>query len=100
MVQGLCGRNAECATLERLLEEVRAGKGRALVLRGEAGVGKTALLDYVGDRASDSRLVRAVGVESEMELAFAGLHQLCAPVLSNLGRLPRRQRDALSTAFG
>jgi DNA-binding CsgD family transcriptional regulator len=82
------------------LDEVRAGHSRVLVVRGEAGVGKTALLDYLQERASGCRVVRAAGVESEMEIAFAGLHQLCAPMLGSLARLPGPQRDALSTAFG
>ena len=76
---------------------VRAG---SLVLRGEAGVGKTALLEYLLERASGCRIARAAGVESEMELAFAGLHQLCAPMLDRLERLPGPQGDALGTAFG
>lgn len=97
---GLRGRRAEQAALDRLLDEVRAGQSRALVLRGEAGVGKTALVDYLQERASGCRVVRAAGVESEMEIAFAGLHQLCAPMLGSLARLPGPQRDALSTAFG
>jgi hypothetical protein len=70
------------------------------VVRGEAGVGKTALLQYAIDEASQLRVVRAVGIESEMELAFAGLQQLCAPMLDRLERLPGPQRDALATAFG
>jgi DNA-binding CsgD family transcriptional regulator len=82
------------------VDEVRAGQSRVLVLRGEAGVGKTALLDYLQERASGCRVVRAAGVESEMEIAFAGLHQLCAPMLASLARLPGPQREALSTAFG
>src|SRR6202023_4211518 len=73
---------------------------RALVLRGEAGVGKSALLEYLGQHASGCGLARAVGVESEMELAYAGLQQLCAPCLDRLERLPGPQRDALGTAFG
>jgi DNA-binding CsgD family transcriptional regulator/tetratricopeptide (TPR) repeat protein len=100
MAQRLRGRDAETAALDRLLDDVRAGDSRALVLRGEPGVGKTALLDYVQDRAPECRVLRAAGVESEMELAFAGLHQLCGPVLGSLARLPDPQRDALSTAFG
>jgi predicted ATPase len=96
----LRGRDAECATLDRLVEEVRSGKSRALVLRGEPGVGKTALLDYAIGSAPDLRVLRAVGVESEMELAFASLQQLCAPMLDRLGRLPGPQQDALSVAFG
>jgi len=71
-----------------------------LVVRGEAGIGKTALLEYAIESASDLRIVRAVGVESEMELAFAGLHQLCAPMLDRFERLPGPQRDALATTFG
>ena len=86
--------------LDRLIEAVRAGESRALVVRGEPGVGKTALLDYVAEQASGCRVARAAGVQSEMELAFAGLHQLCAPMLDRLERLPAPQRDALRTAFG
>jgi len=70
------------------------------VLRGEAGVGKSALLTYVSDRARGSLLGAAVGVESEMELAYSSLHQLCAPILDYLDRLPRPQRAALETVFG
>jgi DNA-binding CsgD family transcriptional regulator len=79
---------------------VRAGEGRALVLRGEPGVGKTALLDYLAGRAAGCLVARAAGVQSEMELAFAGLHQLCAPMLDHAGSLPDPQREALRTAFG
>src|SRR3954454_6792858 len=96
----LRGRRSECETLDRLLGHVRAGKSRALVLRGEPGVGKTALLEYTIESAPDFRVARAVGVESEMELAFAALQQLCAPLLDRLERLPPPQRDALATAFG
>jgi DNA-binding CsgD family transcriptional regulator len=96
----LCGRRAECGVLDGLLEGVRGGRSAVLVVRGEAGVGKTALLDYAAKSAPDLRLVRAAGVESEMELAFAGLHQLCGPMLDGLGRLPGPQRDALRIAFG
>ena len=73
---------------------------RVLVLRGEPGVGKTALLDYLATTGSGCRVVRAAGMESEMELAFAGLQQLCAPMLDRLEHLPGPQRDALGTAFG
>jgi DNA-binding CsgD family transcriptional regulator len=97
---GLRGRRTELAALDRLLAEVRAGQSRMLVLRGEAGVGKTALLDYLQEQASGFHVARAVGVESEMELAFAGLHQLCTSMLGNLSGLPGPQRDALSTVFG
>jgi DNA-binding CsgD family transcriptional regulator len=97
---GLTGRRSECGVLDRLVDAVRAGKGRALVVCGEPGVGKTALLDYLAGRASGCRVVRVTGVQSEMELAFAGLHQLCAPMLDRVERLPGPQRDALRTAFG
>ncbi|HTT53676.1 MAG TPA: ATP-binding protein [Streptosporangiaceae bacterium] len=96
----LRGRRGECERLDRLLAGVRAGSSGVLVVRGEAGVGKSALLDYVVESAADLQVVRAAGVESEMELAFAALHQLCAPALDRLGRLPGPQRDALGTAFG
>jgi DNA-binding CsgD family transcriptional regulator len=96
----LRGRRPECAALERLLKAMHAGQSGVVVLHGEAGIGKTALLDYAADRAEGCRVVRAVGVESEMELPFAGLHQLCAPLLVGLERLPPPQRDALGTAFG
>jgi DNA-binding CsgD family transcriptional regulator len=86
--------------LDAFLDAVRAGEGRALVLRGEAGVGKTALLEYLAARASGCRVLRVAGVQSEMELAFAGLHQLVLPVLDGLEPVPEPQRDALWTAFG
>ena len=96
----LLGRRSECAALDELVASVRAGPSRALVLRGEAGVGKSALLAYLVERASGCGIARATGVESEMELAFAGLHQLCAPFVDRLERLPSPQCDALGTAFG
>ena len=96
----LKGRRRECEVLDRLIEAVRAGESRALVVRGEPGVGKTALLEYAVERASGCRVARAAGVQSEMELAFAGLHQLLAPMLDRVERLPTPQRDALRTAFG
>ncbi|MFJ5305229.1 ATP-binding protein [Streptomyces sp. NPDC088350] len=96
----LTGRHAECGGLDRLIGDVRSGGSRALVLHGEPGIGKTALLEYLTVRALGCRVVRAAGVQSEMELAFAGLHQLCAPLLDRLGHLPVPQRDALRTAFG
>ncbi|HTQ93267.1 MAG TPA: AAA family ATPase, partial [Streptosporangiaceae bacterium] len=95
----LSGRGGECATLDGLLEGVRGGRSAALVVRGEAGAGKTALLRYAIDSAVGLRVIRAVGVESEMELAFAALHQLCVPVLDRLEHLPGPQRDALEIAF-
>jgi DNA-binding CsgD family transcriptional regulator len=96
----LRGRRSECETLDGLLAAVRAGESRVLVVRGEPGVGKTALLEYVVEQASAFQVVRAAGVQSEMELAFAALHQLCAPMLDQLDRMPAPQRDALGTAFG
>jgi DNA-binding CsgD family transcriptional regulator len=86
--------------LARFIEDVRAGESRVLVIRGEPGVGKTVLLDHLARHAPGCQLARASGVQSEMELAFAGLHQLCAPMLKQLARLPVPQRDALQTAFG
>jgi DNA-binding CsgD family transcriptional regulator len=96
----LRGRRNERDVLDRQLRRVRAGESSVLVVRGEAGVGKTALLEYVAERASGCRIVRVAGVESEMELAFAGLYQLCAPMLEGLDGLPGPQRDALRVAFG
>src|SRR6266704_3482660 len=97
---GLTGRLSECRVLDRFVAGVRAGKGQALVVRGEPGVGKTALLDYLAGRAAGCLVARAAGVQSEMELAFAGLHQLCAPMLDHAESLPGPQREALRTAFG
>ena len=82
------------------MASVRAGLSRALVLRGDAGVGKSALMEYLAQRSSGCVIARAAGVESEMELAYAGLEQLCAPFVERVGRLPGPQRDALGTAFG
>ena len=96
----LLGRRRECAELDRLLDDVQAGRSRALVVRGDAGVGKTVLLRYVIESASDLAVARALGVESEMELPFAALHQLCAPMLDQLELLPAPQRSALRTVFG
>jgi DNA-binding CsgD family transcriptional regulator len=96
----LLGRHAECEVLDRLLADALAARSGVRVLRGDAGVGKSALLDYLTARTKGWRVARAVGVESEMELAYSGLHQLCAPMLDQLGRLPAPQRDALATVFG
>ena len=87
----LLDRQRERAVLDGLLGDLRSGRGRALMVRGEAGVGKSALLEYAAGAAADMRVVRAAGVESEMELAFAGLHQLCAP------RLDRRSQHGRSS---
>ena len=103
---GLADRLAERAVLDQVLTAVRAGQSRVLVVHGEPGVGKSALVDYLAGRAAGCRVVRVAGVQSEMELAFAGLHQLCAPLLEHmehmehLEALPAPQRDALRTAFG
>jgi DNA-binding CsgD family transcriptional regulator len=99
-VPALLDRERERAALDGLLGDLRLGRGGALVVRGEAGVGKSALLEYVAGAAADMRVARAAGVESEMELAFAGLHLLCAPLLDRLEDLPGPQRDALGVAFG
>ncbi|ONI74055.1 LuxR family transcriptional regulator [Kribbella sp. ALI-6-A] len=96
----LRGRRQECAALDDVLRDLRAGQSRVLVLRGEAGAGKTALLDYLADAAPAGRTTRAAGVEPEAEIAYSALQQLCSPLLAHLDRLPQPQRDALSTAFG
>ena len=88
-------RDDERDVLDRLLNAVKTGESRVLVVRGEPGVGKTMLLDYLAEQARGCLLMRATGVQSEMELAFAGLHQLCAPMLDHLDRIPVPQRDAL-----
>src|SRR5918995_3283403 len=97
---GLLGRRSECQELDRLVAGVRAGQSRVLVLRGEAGVGKSALLEHLSATATGCQIARATGVQSEMELPFAGLHALCAHMLGRLDHLPGPQRDALNTAFG
>ena len=97
---GLVGRREVCQVLDDLVAGARAGRSAALVLRGEAGIGKTELLDYLAGRAAGCRIVRAAGIQSEMELSYAGLHQLCSPLLSGLDQLPEPQRNALGAAFG
>ena len=96
----LIGRTRETRLLDRLLDAVRLNEGRALIIEGEPGVGKTALLNYARAATPDFQLLRAAGVESERELPFSTLHQLFAPMLETLERLPVPQRDSLSTAFG
>ena len=97
---GLRGRATECALLDELASSIRLGESRALVLRGEAGIGKTALLEHLIASASDLTVVRAVGVESEMELPYASLHQVCGPLLDRLPELPAPQRQAMEVVFG
>jgi DNA-binding CsgD family transcriptional regulator len=96
----LVGRRDECRQLDELLDRVRNGVSQTLVIRGEAGIGKSALLEYLIGRAGSYRIVQAAGVQEEAELAFAGLHQLCTPLLHRLDRIPGPQQDALGTAFG
>src|SRR3712207_3933586 len=97
---GFLGRTTERAVLDRLLANVREGQSAVLVIHGEAGVGKTALLRYAARQAAGFRVAQVTGVEAEMELPFAGVHQLCAPMLAHLDALPRPQRDGLSVALG
>jgi DNA-binding CsgD family transcriptional regulator len=99
-VTALTGRRSEREVLDRLIEALGAGESRALVLRGEPGVGKTALLEYLVEQAPGFRVVRTAGVQSEMELAYAGLHQLLASMLDRLDCLPAPQSEALRTVFG
>ncbi len=96
----LWGRRQQFISLDGLLADVRAGRSRVLVIRGEAGIGKTALLGYAAETAQDFQVARAEGVESEMELAFAALHQLCGRMLGRQDQLPGPQREAVGVAFG
>lgn len=96
----MLGRGRECETLSSLVAAAKAGRSQTLVVRGEAGIGKTALMEFLLERAAGCRIGRAAGVESERELAYAGLHQLCGPFLERLDHLPAPQRDALGAAFG
>ena len=96
----LYGRDGHLAAIDRLLEGMRSGRAGALVLVGEAGVGKTTLLDAAEEKAAGARVVRVTGVESEAELPFAGLHALLRPALDEIGTLPERQAAALRGAFG
>ena len=96
----LVGRRNECRQLDELIRNVRQGTSHSLVIRGDPGIGKSALLEYLTEQVPDFRVVRAAGVQAEAELAFAGLHQLCQPLLDSLDRIPSSHRDALSTAFG
>lgn len=99
-VRALVGREREQTALTDLLATLRSGRSQALVVVGEPGIGKTALLDLLAERATDCRVVRMSGVEAEMELPFAAMHQLCAPFLDRRDVLPSPQRRALEVTFG
>ena len=98
--ESLYGRGSESSLLDDLLAALRAGESRTLLVHGEAGIGKTALLDYAVSAAAGLKILQATGVESEMELPFASLHQLCAPLLDTVHQLPAPQQGALEIAFG
>jgi DNA-binding CsgD family transcriptional regulator len=100
MNTSLLGRHRECVALDEVLGRIRRGSSGVLVVRGDAGIGKTALLQHLVASASGTRILRCAGVESEMELPFAGLHELCSPLVGTLGALPEPQRAALSVALG
>src|SRR5688500_6739276 len=97
---GLRGRASECALLNDLVSAIGRGESRSLVLRGEAGIGKTALLEYLVASASDVTVVQTVGVQSDMELPYAALHQLCGSLFDRLENLPPPQRQAMQIVFG
>ena len=99
-VLALAGRAEECDVLDELVADIRVGKSRSLVIRGDAGIGKTALVNYATDAAVGFEIARAVGIESEMQLPFAGLHQVCRRMFERIDRLPAPQADALRIAFG
>jgi predicted ATPase len=96
----LLGRRSERETLDRIVTDALAGQSRVIVVRGEAGIGKSALLGHLLEKVAGWHVATALGVESEMELAYSGLHQLCGPMLDHLDRLPTPQREALATVFG
>jgi DNA-binding CsgD family transcriptional regulator len=96
----LVGRGAECTVVDRLLRQVRGGRSGSLVVRGQPGIGKSAILGYAAKSAQGFRVLQVTGIESEMELAFAALQQLCAPLTDHLGQLPGPQAEALQVAFG
>src|ERR687895_102684 len=100
LASGFLDRTSEREVLDRILAQAREGQSAVLVMRGEAGIGKTALLRYAARQASGFRVAQVTGVEAEMELPFAGIHQLCAPVLDQVDPLPHAQRDALNVALG
>jgi predicted ATPase len=96
----LIGRESECARLDELLDRARQGRTGALVIRGEAGIGKTALLDYAVERAEGMSVVRALGVESEAQLEFSALLEVCWPLRDHLEEIAGHQADALRAALG
>ncbi len=96
----LLNREQELRSIDGLLADAKAGAGGALVFRGDPGIGLTTLLDYAGGAASDMRVIRVTGIETEFHLAFAGLQQVCAPLFDGLDALPHRQRAALESALG
>jgi predicted ATPase len=96
----LIGRESECARLDELLERARLSQSGSLVIRGEAGIGKTALLDYAAEHAADMTVVRALGVESEAQLEFSGLLEVCWPMRDSLDELPAHQAGVLRSALG
>src|SRR3981081_1039108 len=96
----LLGRERQRVALDRLLEAAHGGHGGVLVVHGEPGVGKTALLEYAGEAGREFRVVQTAGVEGEMELPYAALQQLCSPILELMGGLPMPPADALAVAFG
>src|ERR1700733_12579210 len=98
--QAFVGRTSERERLDGLLARVREGESEVLVIRGGAGIGKTALLRYAARQASGYRVAELTGVEAEMELAFAGIHQLCGTMLDRLDALPAPQHEAVSVALG
>ena len=100
LASGFLDRTSEREVLDALLASARGGESAVLVMRGEAGIGKTALLRYAARQASGLRVAQVTGVEAEMELPFAGIHQLCAPLLDQLDALPQAQQDALNVALG
>jgi DNA-binding CsgD family transcriptional regulator len=100
LASGFLNRTSEREALDRLLTHAREGQSAVLVIRGEAGIGKTALLRYAARHASGFRVAQVTGAEAEMELPFAGIHQLCAPLLDQLDALPQPQQDALNVALG
>src|SRR6478735_2077511 len=100
IASGFLDRAIERELLDGLLAQAREGNSAVLVIRGQAGIGKTALLRYTARRASGLRVAQVTGAEAEMELPFAGVHQLCVPVLNHLGALPEPQQDALNVALG